>query len=121
MPPLVEALDRACPGYVPDEGEADLPYIWMSRFVRHVIRARLEGAEDQIRAVFAVIEKAIAGNGADRELAIIGFLEDLQNSNLHAEGSLPEQFEAYLGPQSRKKWIELGGFWHAVIATKQQP
>jgi hypothetical protein len=120
---LVEALDRACPGFVPgpyDEGA----YMWMGSFVRHVVRARLDGREDEVLAVFAVIEEAIEPSqpgrkmGEESNLAIVGFLEDLQNGNLHSGGSKPSDFRPYLGPKSLKAWDGLNGFWEMVAVTK---
>jgi hypothetical protein len=79
--------------------------MWMGSFVRHVVRARLDGREDEVRAVFAVIEEAIEPSqqmGEESNLAIVGFLEDLQNGNLHSGGSTPSDFRPYLGPKSLK-------------------
>ncbi|MDP3314613.1 MAG: hypothetical protein Q8M47_00930 [Devosia sp.] len=104
---LIEALDRACPGVVPGEYD-DTPYMWMGSFVRHVVRARLDGREDEVRAVFAVIEEAIEPSqpgrkmGEESNLAIVGFLEDLQNGNLLSGGSTPGDFRPYLGSKSLK-------------------
>lgn len=114
MSRLVEALDAACPGFVPDPADVGLPYIWMGDFVRHLTRARLDGREEEMAAVFAVIETVIADDGPEAELAIIGFLEDLQNGNLHPEGSKPADFRPYLGPETLKQWDALNGFWGAV-------
>lgn len=122
MTPLVEALDNACPGFVPGEYE-DTAYMWMGGFVRHVARARLDGREGEVRAVFAVIEDAVeepppGGRLSDEaNLAVIGFLEDLQNGNLHVDGSQPSDFRSYLGPKSLRAWESLNGFWEMVGAS----
>lgn len=110
---LVAALDQACPGFVPgpyDTGE----YGWIASFVQHVIAMHLAGQTGAVRAAFAVIERTIADNGPDVELAIVGFLEDLQNGNLHKDGSRPADFRSYLGPQSLVRWDALNGLWQAV-------
>ena len=116
MSRLVAALDAACPGFVPGPGDLELSYIWMGGFVRHLTRARLAGREAEL----AIIETAIAGDGPEAELAIIGFLEDLQNGNLHPEGSRPADFRPYLGPESLRQWEALNGFWGAVEEWKQR-
>jgi len=121
--PLIEALDKACPGFVPGPYD-DTPYMWMGSFVRHVVGARLAGREDDVRAVFAVIERCIESDIAGQKrsdesnLAVAGFLEDLQNGNLHAEGSRPADFRAYLGPKSLEAWNALNGFWQMVSGSK---
>ena len=123
MTPLVEALDKACPGFVPGEYE-DTPYMWMGGFVRHVAQARLDGRDDQIRAVFAVIERQLETDrpgwqiSDESNLAVVGFLEDLQNGNLHPDGSSPADFHAYLGPKAREHWDGLNGFWEMVAGAK---
>lgn len=120
MTALVDELDAACPGYVPGSGATSLPYIWVGGFVEHVIAAHRAGRIDEVQAVFAVIERAIGRGGEDANLAVVGFLEDLQNGNLHPDGSQPAQFEPYLGAEARAMWDQLNGFWHAVEATKPQ-
>ena len=121
MPPLVAQLDTACPGYVPDPDDAGLANMWMGGFVEHVIAAHRAGRTDEVQAVFAVIERAIGRGGEDANLAVVGFLEDLQNGNLHPDGSTPAEFKSYLGgPESILAWGQLNGFWHAVAATKGQ-
>ncbi len=123
MTPLVEALDRACPGFAPGEYE-DTPYMWMGGFVRHVARARLDGREDEVRAVFAVIERQLEADrpgwkiSEESNLAVVGFLEDLQNGNLHPEGSRPADFHIYLGQKARERWDGLNGFWEMAAGTK---
>jgi len=120
---LIEALDRACPGFVPGEYE-DTPYMWVGGFVRHLVRARLDGREDEVKAVFAVIERQLETDrpgwklSDESNLAVVGFLEDMQNGNLHVPGSRPSDFRAYLGPRSLSHWEDLNGFWGAVEHSK---
>jgi hypothetical protein len=117
-------LDRACPGFVPAAGDVELPYIWMGDFVRHVIRGRLDGREDEVRAVFDVIERQLETDrpgwqiSDESNLAVVGFIEDLQNGNLHPEGSSPADFHRYLGPVSRKRWDAMNGFWEMAAGAK---
>lgn len=124
MTPLVEALDRACPGFVPSYLAEGLPYTWMTGFVRHVTQSRLDGRDAEVREVFAVIERQLGTDrpgwklSDDSNLAVVGFLEDLQNGNLHTEGSRPADFHPYLGEKSLKAWNSLNGFWQMVAGTK---
>ena len=126
MSTLVEALDRACPGC--SSAETELRYIWMGDFVRHVAEARLAGREEEVRAVFAVIEQQLETDlpghqlGDESNLAVAGFLEDLQNGNLHPDGSSPVAFRPYLGPRSLQHWEALNGFWGLVEhSTRRRP
>ena len=124
MTPLIDSLDAACPGYVPSVLAEGLAYSWMSGFVRHVAQARLDGREAEVRAVFDVIERQLGTDrpgwklSDDSNLAVVGFLEDLQNGNLHMPGSRPADFRAYLGPRSLERWEGLNGFWGAVEHSK---
>ena len=69
------------------------------------------GDEQTLRRVFAIIERLVVeGDEYIKEAAIVGLLEDLQNRNLHT-GTRPEQFEAFLLPQSRNSWAKLQEFW----------
>lgn len=115
---LIAALDRACPGFEPDPDDGGSNYGWVAGFVGHVSAAHRAGRTDEVKAVFAVIEQTVANNGADAELAIIGFLEDMQNGNLHVEGTRPQDFAPYLGPHSAKNWQALNGFWQGVEAAR---
>ena len=109
MSRLVEQLDKACQGCSSDDRA--LAYVWMGSFVRHLTRAHVEGRHDEVRAVFDLIEAEIAGKGPEEELAVIGFLEDLQNGSLHQSGTTPAEFRAYLGPHTLAAWEQLNGFW----------
>ncbi len=111
MNELLAKLDSACPGLVPDGAEVELPYVWMGDFVSHLIQAHLNGRTFDVQAAFDVIEDEIASNGAFAELAIVGFLEDVQNANLHQQGSQPNDFIRYLGPASTKAWRALNSIW----------
>ena len=124
MTPLIDSLDAACPGYVPSALAEGLAYSWMSGFVRHVVQARLDGREAEVRAVFELIERQLGTDrpgwklSDDSNLAVVGFLEDLQNGNLHVPGSRPADFRAYLGPKSLRAWESLNGFWEMVAGAK---
>jgi hypothetical protein len=71
-----------------------------------------------------VIERHVADHrpgfkrSDESNLAVVGFLEDLQNGNLHPEGSRPQDFRPYLGPKSLEAWEGLNGFWQMVGGTK---
>jgi hypothetical protein len=54
----------------------------------------------------------------ESNLAVVGFLEDLQNGNVHPDGSSPSDFRAYLGPKALRSWESLNGFWEMVSGSK---
>ena len=124
----VEALLlRACPSFEgsPDrleyhkdfdeEAEAQV-YLLAGVFVRHLTALNGAGRREEFPAVFDVIEELhIRGDKYVRDLASIGFLEDLQNTNLHPANSRPEDFIPYLRPASRWWWEEVELFWDGKV------
>ena len=54
-----------------------------------------------------------------KEAITVGLLESLQNTNLHATTN-PEQFVKYLGPESKKWWSKLEGFWERGELMKDE-
>jgi len=66
----------------------------------------------ELPAIFSVVERwIIEGDRYVSEAAIVGFLEDLQNSNMHRQ-TTPADFERFLLPQSRRWWHKLDRFWN---------
>lgn len=121
---LVSRLKAVFPDFVSDPETEALAYVWMGSYVRHVIGAHGAGQHEAVRAAFAVIEETVEivppGGmlSAAANLAVVGFIEDLQNENLHPDGSSPADFLAYLGPKSAHHWDSLNGFWQAVAHHK---
>lgn len=117
MTPLLEA----CPSFRPkwrefldeweDQGE-DLPlYLALADLARHVIALHESGDEAALRKTFSVVERwHLEGDSYVREAAAIGFLEDLQNENLHTT-TTPKDFERLLGPESMRWWRKVYDFW----------
>lgn len=126
----VEALLlQACPSFVdnPDrlewhkdwdsDPEQEPPlYLLVADFIRHLTRLNAEGKRNEFDMVFALIDD-LHRHGDDyvKALATVGFLEDLQNTNLHPEGSRPEDFIPYLRPVSRWWWEEVELFWEGKV------
>ena len=87
-------------------------FLLVADFIRHIARLNAEGNRDEFDAVFAVIDDLLRyGDDYVKDLATVGFLEDLQHTNLHPEGSRPEDFIPYLRPLSRWWWEEVQLFW----------
>jgi len=121
---LLRQLYAACPGYVAEDPREGLAYSEMAGFVRHVIQAHVAGRREEVQGAFDMIEAALAADESAKikspaaELAVIGFLEDMQNGNLHKDGTTPADFSHYLGPCSRKSWDALNGFWEMAAGAK---
>ena len=62
-------------------------------------------------AEFLVEAMHVRGDSYVQELATVGILEDLQNGNLHHDGTSPNDFVQYLRPISKWWWDELYLFW----------
>jgi hypothetical protein len=128
-------LVGACPSFEKSEEWADfwsdygdepdlLSYLLVSAFVRHLINLKVAGNTSEFESVFTLVEDLhVHGDAYVRELATVGILEDLQNTNLHRDGTSPEDFVAYLRPISRWWWEELYLFWagKGLLGTSGRP
>ena len=117
MAPMV----AACPSFAPKwtaflnewkDDKKGLPlYLALADLARHVISMLEQGATETFPLIFNVVELWHAdGEPYVQEAATVGFLEALQNSNLH-QNTRPEQFRQFLGPLSGEWWDKLNGFW----------
>lgn len=118
--PIEKAMGRlvaACPSFVDeyrayiadtyDLNEPRLLYVDVSELVRHVIKLHRRGESEVLAAVFTEVEALHhAEESAVREFATIGFLESLQNL-----APSPQEFQLYLGTESRVWWHRLDRFW----------
>jgi hypothetical protein len=118
---MIPLLVEACPSFGPPwrkfraewANESELPcYIAIGEFARHLSTVLASGNEDVLRNVFDVVERLILeGDPYVQEAAVVGVIEDLQNSNLHS-GTKPDQYLPYLLPQSRRWWTKVEAFWN---------
>lgn len=119
MPLLLEA----CPSFLPVWYEIEdehrdpqnhggrLCYLDAGDFARHVVEMHRSNHRRWLQNAFDIIERMhIEGDEYVRELATIGYLEDIENMAGHA-GVDPAVFEEYLGPESRRWWEGLEAFW----------
>ena len=126
-PDLIHADDvlplviEACPSFSPswlgeNEDGSRLGYRDAGDFADHLVELATLGRTDTFGKVFTLIERLhVEGDEYVRELATIGYLEDLQNLSTPAPGraSRPGQayWEPYLLPVSRRWWDALNAFW----------
>lgn len=88
-------------------------YLLMSDLVGECSSLLRQGRESELEAIFRVVERWLhEGDRYVRDAAVVGFLEDLQNQNLH-EGTTPDRFVRYLEPESLRFWHKVERFWNA--------
>lgn len=128
-------LIQACPSFETSEGWTEfwadygdepelLNYLLVAAFARHLIDLKVAGSTKEFEAIFELIEEMhVRGDPYVRELATVGILEDLQNTNLHHDGTSPEDFVSYLRPISKWWWEELYLFWagKGLLGTSGRP
>ncbi|MBL0375502.1 hypothetical protein JJB09_26190 [Rhizobium sp. KVB221] len=94
-----------------EDGKEPLYYQLLGDLAVHLARKLQNGETQNFTAVFRVIEDwHVHGDDYVRTAASIGFLEDLQNENLH-EKTKPSDFEAWLLPESKRWWNKIERFW----------
>jgi hypothetical protein len=94
-----------------DEKEEPPLYIFLANLARQLINKLECGNTDNFASVFEVVERwHKEGDTFVKEAAIIGFLESLQNSNLHSS-TKPEQFVEFLLPESLRFWRKVTDFF----------
>jgi hypothetical protein len=120
-------LVRACPSFEASsarqefhqdyDAESEPPlYLLASGFVRHLAELNAAGHREEFPAIFDVIEDFhLRGDQYVCELATVGFLEDLQNTNLHPANSHSADFVPFLGPVSSWWWEEVELFWEGKV------
>jgi hypothetical protein len=130
---MMPVLLDACPSFATPwqeflaewRGDDHLPlYTALGDLARHLIGLVERGETNELPAVFRVVERwHLEGDEYVREAATVGLLEDLQNLNLHENGTNPAQFRALLGPESLRCWDELAASWEKFFLwqeSKQQ-
>ena len=101
-----------------DDDDEPLSYPQAATLAEVVVEAFQAGDTLCFEALFAVVEGVIeTGTPDERELVIVGFLEDLQGA-LGWAGLEQDAMERWLGPQAREAWIELHKFWAEIRRKK---
>lgn len=86
-------------------------YIDISVLAHFIVDRFNEGRTESFDKIFELIEEILnKGNAKEKEILSLGLLEDIQNISSHtAHGYRP--FEKWLGPTTRKIWIEIEKAW----------
>jgi hypothetical protein len=101
-----------------DDDEEPLAYIQAASLAEVVVEAFQAGDTECFKALFEEVEDVIGSGTSDqRELVIVGFLEDLQGA-LGWAGLELNAMERWLGPQARDSWIELIEMWAEIRRKK---
>jgi hypothetical protein len=115
MSQIFNEIVQACPslssefGTLPADERTDSRL--MAELASHVVDQFEAGRIEEISAAFALAEHLIVtGPEAERHAATVGFLETVQNVASHREYGA-QAFESFLGPESRKVWMEMNALW----------
>lgn len=91
----------------------------MDELASHIVDAYESGKEDEVRPAFEFAEQLMVdGSASARNLAVIGFLETVQNVASHRACGM-EAFEKFLGSASVKAWAELHKIWEGKTHLAQ--
>ena len=113
--PSFEALWIEHLEFVGDSPEP-MDYIAISDLVRHLTSKLAKGETEEFKAVFAVVDQWLTqGDHYVKEAAIVGLLEDLQNTNLHTSKTQPDDFLPWLSTTAERYWEKVRDFWEKGI------
>lgn len=128
---MLSLMTEVCPSFRPiwdayladakTDGGEPLTYVALGDLARHVIAMFERGDTQCFAQVFDIVERwHVDGEHWVREAATVGFLESLQNMNLHTTTE-PEQFRQFLRPESERWWDKLFDFWErGIIMTDDE-
>lgn len=104
-----------------EETETSLDHVVVrSVFAQHVVRLQRSEATGELTRLFEVVEMIHTdGDEYVQNLATIGLLEGIQFACSHTTDVPQEEFEPYLGPESRRWWRGLNAFWSGNIPRVQ--
>lgn len=91
-------------------------YLLISDLVRECSGLLSSGRTIELGQIFEVVERwLMEGEPYVKEAATVGFIEDLQNENLHT-GTEPKDFVQYLKPECAFWWRKVEDFWQRGTA-----
>jgi len=108
-------LKRNFPEFEIEFDDIDLLYIIAGAFSRYLLLCYKEKKILELQKGLDFIELLhLNGNSQVKEIAIIGYLEAIQNVFLNS-GINPESIFNILGKESKKWWNQLNKFWNKEI------
>lgn len=100
------------------DDDEDLPYIQVAALARAVVESLGEGDTREFGSLFEVVEQILEGGTQyQRELVVVGLLEDLQGA-LGWAGVERTALDLWLGPLAVEAWNNLIRFWDDIRAKK---
>jgi hypothetical protein len=94
-----------------DEAEGPPNNLLLADLARECSMLLAKGRQADVREIFGVFEDwLLNGDNYVREAATVGFLEDIQNTNLHS-GTAPDDFLPFCGPEALFWWEKVARFW----------
>jgi hypothetical protein len=123
--PLISRLLTACPELEEawaqertDDQEEPLPYMQAAALAQVVAAAYSRGQTACFPALFGEIESVVtAGTPEQRDLVVVGVLEDLQGA-LGWAGLDADAMREWLGPNSLQAWDGLNEMWKDIAKKK---
>ncbi|MDR2719178.1 MAG: hypothetical protein LBB89_14075 [Treponema sp.] len=102
------------------DDDETLEYMVASDFARYIIKNIDENNIEKLKECFEFIELLhINGTEKTKELATIGYLEDLQNFT--GGSKTMKKYKIiydFIGIESKKWWDKLNDFWNGIITHK---
>lgn len=95
------------------EGDPEGPpnYILLADLARECLMLLTTKRHAELSKVFGVVEDwLLNGEHYVQEAATVGFLENIQNTNLHKR-TTPDDFLPFCGPESLFWWGKVARFW----------
>lgn len=84
---------------------------WMAELASHVVDLQETARPEEVDPAFRLAENLItAGSNGERDAAVLGFLETVQNVASHRKCGA-EAFHKFLGPASLSAWAHLKNVW----------
>jgi len=99
--------------------KADQPYNSLAELAHRLVDGRSAGMSTELKPVFLELEDALSGaDQRDRNLLIVGFIEDLQNISMN-RGVPLRDWDRWLGPITREAWSQVEKLWSGEITPAE--
>jgi hypothetical protein len=122
---VVNRLVQAYPPYASswatysrsDEFDPDLPYTHLGDLATFLVDRIEADQTEAFASVFAELENLLAqADSRNRDLLIVGFLEDLQNISLN-RGVALDRWAVWLGGLAKDAWMAIRELWSGKLST----
>ena len=120
--PAFKEQHDACMAEWESDPEGPPNYQLLAHLARECSMLLTSKRQTEIAKIFGVVEDWLMnGDQYVQEAATVGFLEDIQNTNLH-KGTTPDDFLPFCGPEALFWWEKVSRFWsHGELITDTRP